>query len=70
MGLYMLVFLGSNPIGAPLSGWVADWLGGRAPLILGGALAALSAVVCGLVLLRRPLSEPPAVPQPVTTGSI
>jgi MFS family permease len=60
MGLYMLVFLGSNPLGAPLSGWVADVLGGRAPLILGGALTALSALVCGLMLLRRPISEPGA----------
>lgn len=67
MGLYMLVFLGSNPIGAPLSGWVAAELGGRAPLVLGGALAALSAVVCGLVLFRRPGSDASTAAQPDTT---
>ena len=27
MGLYMLVFLGGTPIGAPIVGWVADAFG-------------------------------------------
>jgi MFS family permease len=62
MGLYSLVFLGSNPVGAPLSGWVADQLGGRAPLVLGGALAAVSALVCGALLLRRGVEVPEPVP--------
>jgi len=58
MGLYTLIFLGSNPIGAPLTGWVAATLGNRAPLVLGGILAAATAVVCGLVLLRVSVEEP------------
>ncbi|MGX7825515.1 MFS transporter [Actinokineospora sp. 24-640] len=53
MGLYMLVFVGGNPIGAPMTGWLADQFGGRSPFLVGGAVAALTAVVCGLVLLRR-----------------
>jgi len=53
MGLYTLIFLGTNPIGAPLTGWVANSLGGRAPLVLGGALTTATAVVCGFFLLRR-----------------
>jgi MFS family permease len=55
----MLVFLGSNPVGAPLTGWVAAQLGGRAPLILGGILTALAALVCGAVLLHRGAAEEP-----------
>jgi MFS family permease len=58
MGLYTLVFLGSNPIGAPLTGWVAAGLGDRAPLVLGGLLAAVTAVCCGLLLLRHLPPEP------------
>ncbi|WP_018682575.1 MFS transporter [Actinokineospora enzanensis] len=53
MGLYMLVFVGGNPLGAPMVGWMADQWGGRSPLIIGGAIAAITAVVCGVVLLRR-----------------
>jgi MFS family permease len=53
MGLYMLVFLGGNPIGAPMVGWLAAEFGGRSPFVIGGVIAALSAVVCGVVLARR-----------------
>ena len=53
MGLYMLVFVGGNPIGAPMTGWMADQWGGRSPFIVGGGVAALAAVICGLVLARR-----------------
>lgn len=63
MGLYTLIFLGSNPIGAPLTGWAADTLGDRSPLILGGVLAALTAAGCGVFLLRRPA----VTPEPVTS---
>jgi len=62
MGLYTLIFLGSNPIGAPLTGWVAATLGDRAPLVLGGLLAAVTAAVCGFFLLRIPA----AAPEPAT----
>ena len=54
MGLYMLVFIGGNPIGAPMVGWLAAQFGGRSPLVIGGAIAAVSATVCWLVLARRP----------------
>ncbi|RZS41002.1 putative MFS family arabinose efflux permease [Herbihabitans rhizosphaerae] len=53
MGLYMLVFLGGNPIGGPTIGWLAAAFGGRAPFIVGGALAATAAALCGLFLLRK-----------------
>ncbi|HEY0452281.1 MFS transporter [Actinophytocola sp.] len=53
MALYMLVFIGGNPIGGPVTGWMAATLGGRSPFVIGGIAAALSAVVCGVVLARR-----------------
>ena len=53
MALYMLVFLGGNPIGGPMVGWLAAEFGGRSPFVIGGLIAALSAVVCGVVLARR-----------------
>jgi MFS family permease len=53
MALYMLVFIGGNPVGAPMTGWMAAELGGRSPFIIGGVIAALSTAVAGVVLARR-----------------
>lgn len=60
MGLYMLLFLGGNPIGGPLMGWIAEQVGGRAPIVVGGAVTMLAAVGCGAVLARRARSLPDA----------
>jgi MFS family permease len=48
MGLYILLLLGSTPIGGPVLGWMAETLGGRSPLVLGGLLTALTAVLAAL----------------------
>jgi MFS family permease len=53
MGLYMLVFLGGTPLGGPVMGWLADHFTGRAPLIAGGVIAIVTALVGGAVLVRR-----------------
>lgn len=53
MALYMLVFIGGNPVGAPMTGWMAAEFGGRSPFVVGGAIAVLSTVVCGAILARR-----------------
>ena len=52
MGLYMLLFLGGKPLGGLASGWLAEILGARAPLLLGGVLALLAATAGALVLRR------------------
>ncbi|WAZ22472.1 MFS transporter [Streptomyces cinnabarinus] len=52
MSLYMMVFMGGAPLGAPIAGWITDAYGVRAGLAAGGAIAALAAVVIGLVLAR------------------
>ncbi|MBB4675502.1 MFS family permease [Crossiella cryophila] len=62
MGLYMLVFLGGTPLGSPVMGWVAQEYGGQAPLLVGGIVSLLAAIVCGAVLagrggIRRPVGR-------------
>lgn len=53
MGLYVLVLIGGNPIGAPMTGWMADSLGGRSPFWIGGAVSVLAAATCAVVLARH-----------------
>ena len=45
MGLYVTVLLGGTPLGGPVLGWLAEQLGGRAPLIGGGVATVLTAAV-------------------------
>ncbi|MFE5831471.1 MFS transporter [Streptomyces sp. NPDC056488] len=52
MSLYMMVFAGGTPIGAPLLGWVTDVYGARAGFAAGGLISLAAAVVVGLVLAR------------------
>ncbi|TDE28407.1 MFS transporter [Actinomadura sp. 6K520] len=52
MGLYMLVFLGTNPVGAPTVGWLAEHLGARTALVLGGLISALAALAVGALAAR------------------
>jgi MFS family permease len=51
MALYSVVFLGSTPIGGPIVGWVAEWLGVRAGFLVGG----VSCIVAALWVARKPL---------------
>lgn len=53
MGLYMLVFLGGTPLGSPVMGWIAQEYGGQMPLLVGGVVSLLAAIVCGAVLAGR-----------------
>lgn len=52
MALYMMVFMGGSPVGAPIAGWITDAYGVRAGLAAGGAISAAAAVTIGLVLAR------------------
>ncbi|CAL9527176.1 MFS transporter [Streptomyces sp. Tu 3180] len=52
MALYMMVFLGGSPVGAPIVGWITDTHGARAGLAAGGAVAMAAAAVIGLILAR------------------
>jgi MFS family permease len=50
MALYVLVFLGGTPFGAPLIGAVAEVLGPRSSLLIGGVVSAAAAVVAAVHL--------------------
>jgi MFS family permease len=52
MALYLMVFLGGTPFGAPLIGWVGEELGARWSLIAGGGLSILGTLLCVAVFLH------------------
>lgn len=45
MALYVIVFIGSTPIGGPIVGWIAQQYGARTGLALGGIAALAASVV-------------------------
>ncbi|MEU0596713.1 MFS transporter [Streptomyces sp. NPDC006393] len=52
MALFMMVFVGGTPLGAPVVGWVTDAYGARTGFALGGAISLIAAVTIGLALAR------------------
>ena len=52
MALYMMVFMGGTPIGAPIVGWVGEAFGPRWTLIGGGAATVLGTLIAVLVFSR------------------
>lgn len=52
MALYILVFLGGTPFGAPVIGWLATELGPRSSLLIGGSISAIGAIGATIVLAR------------------
>lgn len=60
MGLYVLVFLGSNPFGAPAIGWLAEVAGPRSGMIVGGAVSLVATLAIIAVVLSRSRTLAPA----------
>lgn len=52
MALYMTIVMGGTPLGAPIIGWVAQHLGARWGLIVGGALTILGVLLALAVHVR------------------
>ncbi|MFI0981154.1 MFS transporter [Streptomyces sp. NPDC021093] len=52
MALFMMVFTGGTPLGAPLLGWITDTYGARIGFAAGGVISALAAAGVGLLLCR------------------
>ena len=52
MALYVLVFLGGTPVGAPLIGALAEAFGPRSSIVAGGAVVAVTATVAAVVMVR------------------
>ncbi|GGM11544.1 MULTISPECIES: MFS transporter [Micromonospora] len=53
MALWVLVFLGTNPVGAPLIGWVAETFGAGASIWIGGLISLTVALLALAWQLRR-----------------
>ncbi|MEG3633168.1 MFS transporter [Micromonospora palythoicola] len=53
MALWVLVFLGTNPVGAPIIGWVAETFGAGASIWAGGLLSLTTALLALAWQLRR-----------------
>jgi MFS family permease len=52
MALYMMVFMGGTPLGAPIIGWVGEAFGARWTLLGGGAVTILGTLLAVLVYSR------------------
>jgi MFS family permease len=52
MALYSIVFLGSTPIGGPLSGWLSEAVDPRAALVMGGVAAIAGALFARVAFAR------------------
>ncbi|OAB88252.1 MFS transporter [Janibacter melonis] len=53
MALYMAIFFGGTPLGAPLVGWIGDVLGPRWTIGIGAAAVGLTLVAVSAWLIRR-----------------
>ncbi|MFI9721397.1 MFS transporter [Streptomyces sp. NPDC052396] len=53
ISLFMMVFMGGTPLGAPLVGWITDTYGPRVGFLSGGVISALAAAGIGLALARH-----------------
>jgi MFS family permease len=60
MGLYMLVFIGGTPVGAPIIGAVTSHFGARTGMLVCGAIPALAAAVVAAAVVRRAHAQKPA----------
>lgn len=52
MSLFMMVFVGGTPLGAPVVGWVTDTYGPRIGFAAGGTVAMVAAIGVGVMLAR------------------
>jgi MFS family permease len=72
MALYILVFLGGTPFGAPVIGALAEALGPRSSLLIGGTVSGLAAVALAAYLRSRTpaaVAAPAPRPWPVSAGA-
>ena len=58
MGLYMLVFVGGTPIGAPIIGAITSHYGARAGMLVCGVIPALAAVIVASSGRERSSEQP------------
>ncbi len=52
VALYLMIFMGGTPLGAPVVGWVGETFGARWTLIGGGALTIVGVLISAALFLR------------------
>jgi MFS family permease len=52
MALYMMIFMGGTPFGAPIIGWIGEAFGARWTLVIGGLLTIGGIALASLVFAR------------------
>jgi hypothetical protein len=60
MALYSMVFLGSTPIGGPITGWLSEAIDPRAGLVMAGVAGVVAAIGARAAFRRLGVPEPPA----------
>ena len=55
VALYMMIFIGGTPLGAPLVGWIGEQFGARWTLLFGGLMTILGVSLASLLFARRHL---------------
>lgn len=70
MGLYMLVFIGGTPLGAPLIGAITSHFGARTGMAVCGIVPVLAAAVAAVALRARQASGPAAAPKPPEAAAV
>jgi MFS family permease len=55
VALYMMIFIGGTPLGAPLVGWIGEQYGARWTLLGGGLMTILGVSLASLLFARRHL---------------
>lgn len=68
MGIYLLIFMGGTPLGAPLIGWFAELVGIRWAIFVCGAIVLVASATIAILLRRNPGPEPitesiPVIPE-------
>src|SRR4051812_6491009 len=53
MALYMAIFMGGTPIGAPIIGWIGSALGPRWTILFGGLVSLVTAMLAAVYVLRK-----------------
>ena len=61
MALYMMIFIGGTPLGAPLVGWIGEVAGARWTLVGGGAATVLGVLLSALLFVRAERARAAAV---------
>jgi MFS family permease len=64
MALYLMIFMGGTPVGAPIIGWIGQEYGARWTLLGGGLLTIAGVAVSALLYLRLDRARRERVPGP------